>query len=70
MSELLATVVKLAGEGLDLLVHNLVCSNIAPLGKGFATNIATVGSFASVSSLVCLVILVCYVDEWQWKNSP
>ena len=58
LGELLPTIIKLAGEGLDLLVNNLVSTHVATLRKGFPTDIATVRPFAGVSPFVSL----------QWSN--
>jgi hypothetical protein len=54
LSELLAAVIELAGEGLDLLMHNFVRSYIATLCEGFTTYIATVGPLPGVAPLMCL----------------
>lgn len=54
LSKLLPAVVKFACKGLDLLVDDLVSAYIAALCKGLATDVATVGTLACVSSLVGL----------------
>jgi hypothetical protein len=54
LSKLLPAVVKFACEGLNLLVDDLVSAYIAALCKGLATDVATVGTLACVSSLVGL----------------
>lgn len=56
LSELLAAIVKLAGEWLDLLVDDLVCPDIAALSKCLSTNITAVGAFSSMASLVGLEV--------------
>lgn len=56
LGELLATVIKLACKGFDLLVDDFVCANIASLSKGFAADIAAIGPLPSVSSFVCLEV--------------
>lgn len=55
LGKLLAAVIKLAGEWLDLLVHNLVCSYVSTLSECLATNVALVRAFAGVASFVCLI---------------
>ena len=55
LGELLAAVVELAGEGLDLLMDNLVRSHVASLRESLATDLTVEGSLASMSSLMCLV---------------
>jgi hypothetical protein len=54
LSELLSTIIKLAGERLDLLVNNLMSTHIATLRKGLTTDVATIRALACVSSLMCL----------------
>lgn len=56
LSELLPAVVKLACEWLDLLMNNLVSTNISSLRKSLSTDIAAVRSLPSVPSFVCLTI--------------
>ena len=56
MSELLATVVQLTAEGLNLLVNNLVGSNVATLSECLAANVAAVGSLSCVTPLVRLEV--------------
>jgi hypothetical protein len=58
LGELLPTFVQFACEGLDLLVHDLVCAHVASLRKCLATKIAAVGSLAGVASFVSLLQLV------------
>jgi hypothetical protein len=53
---LFTTVVEPAREWLDLLMHDLVCSNVAALGKGLAADVAVVRAFSRVSSLMGLEI--------------
>ena len=62
LSELLAAVIELACKGFDLLMDDLVCTNIASLGKRLATNFATVWSLSSMSPLVCLRMLAGVLD--------
>ncbi len=57
LSELLATIIESTCERLDLLMHNLVSTNIAPLSKRLAANVAAVWSLSSVSPLMCLNLL-------------
>lgn len=54
LSELLPTIIKLAGERLDLLVNDFVSAHIASLCKSLPTDVAAVGAFAGVSPLMCL----------------
>jgi hypothetical protein len=54
LGELLPTIIQSAGEGLDLLVNNLVCTNIATLCKCFAANIAAVRALSSMAPLMRL----------------
>jgi hypothetical protein len=54
LSELFAAVVELAAEWLDLLVNDLVCSNVATLGKTLSADVTAVWTLPSVSPLVCL----------------
>jgi hypothetical protein len=54
LGKLLATVIQFAGKRLDLLVDNLVCSYVAPLSEGFATNLAPVWPLSSVPPLMSL----------------
>lgn len=54
MRELLATALELAGEGLDVLVDNLVSSHIAALGKSLAADVAVVRPLARVAAFVSL----------------
>lgn len=54
LSELLPALVQSASEGLDLLVDDLVRSNIAALSEGLAANVAVVWSFSGVSPFVSL----------------
>lgn len=58
LGELLAALVEPAGEGLDLLVHDLVRSYVAALGEFLAANVAGIWPFAGVTSLVCLMVHV------------
>lgn len=55
LRELLATAFKLAGEGLDVLVHDLVRPYVATLGKRLTADVAVVWSLASVATFVSLV---------------
>lgn len=55
LGELLATVVKLAGEWLNLLVHDLMCSNVPTLCERLATDVTLVRAFAGMASFVCLM---------------
>ena len=73
MSELLATVVYLAAEGLDLLVNDLVCTNVATLGECLAANAAAVWSFSGVTPFMCLEVTQlreglatsrCFARKW------
>ena len=54
LGELLAAVVKFACEGLDLLMNNLMGSDVPPLGESLATDLAIIRPFASVSPFMCL----------------
>jgi hypothetical protein len=54
LRELLPTVVELAGERLDLLMHNLVRSYVAALCECLAALLADVWSFTGVAALMCL----------------
>lgn len=54
LSKLLPAVIEFACEGLDLLVDDFVSTYVAALCKGLATDVATVGTLACVSSLMCL----------------
>lgn len=54
LRELLPTVVKLAGVGLDLQVSDLVGSDVATLSKVLPTYVATVWPLSSVPSLMGL----------------
>jgi hypothetical protein len=56
LSELLATIVQSAREGLDLLVNNLVGTNIATLRKGLAADVAAVWALSSMAPLMCLEV--------------
>jgi len=56
LSELLAAIVEFAGERLDLLVHDLVRSDVSTLRKRFTTNVALVRPLTSVTSLMRLEI--------------
>lgn len=55
LSKLLAAVVKLACEWLDLLVHDLVRSDIPTLCECFATYVTLVRPLTGMASFVCLV---------------
>lgn len=55
LGELLAAVVELAGEWLDLLMNNLVGSNVAALGERLAADLAIVRPLPSVSPFVSLI---------------
>ena len=63
LSELFATVIKLACEGFDLKMDNLVRTNVAPLSECLATNVATIWSLSSMSPLMCLRRSVGALDE-------
>ena len=54
LSELLSTLIKPTCKWLDLLVYDLVSSDIASLSKGLAANVAIIRSLSRVSSLVRL----------------
>lgn len=54
LRELLATVIKLASERLDLLVNDLVCSDVTTLSKSLAADVTAVRPLSRVASLVCL----------------
>lgn len=56
LSKLLATVVEFAGKRLQMLMNNLVCSNIATLRKSLATNVAVVWSLSGVTTLMSLEV--------------
>jgi hypothetical protein len=58
LGELLAAVVQSASEGLDLLMDDLVRTNVPTLRKGFTTNVALIRAFTSVASLMSLVGIV------------
>lgn len=55
LSELLATTLQLTGEGLDMLMDDLVRANVAALSEGLAADVAVVWSLASVTTLVSLL---------------
>lgn len=55
LSKLLAAIVKLAGERLNLLVYDLVCSNVPTLCECLATDVALIRAFTGVTSFVRLV---------------
>jgi hypothetical protein len=55
LRELLAALVQLANEWLDLLMNNLVRAHIASLSKSLAADVAVVGTLASMTALVSLV---------------
>lgn len=54
LCELLAAVVEFAGEGLDLLMNDLVCTDVASLREGLSTDVAVIRPFAGVSPLMGL----------------
>lgn len=54
LGELLAAILELAQERLDLFMYNLVCTDITSLGEALATMVARVWAFPSMSSLMCL----------------
>jgi hypothetical protein len=54
LSELLAAVIEPAGERLDLLMHDLVCTHVATMRKGLAADVATVWTLSCVASLMRL----------------
>jgi len=56
LCKLLVACIKFASEGLGGRMHDLVGAHISSLRKCLATNITTVRSFSSVSSLVSLEI--------------
>jgi hypothetical protein len=56
LRELFLTIVESAGERLRGRVHDLVCPDVAVLSKSFAADVAVVGPFASVSTLVGLEV--------------
>lgn len=56
LSELLATTLQLTGEGLDMLMDDLVRANVAALSEGLAADVAVVWSLASVTTLVSLQV--------------
>ena len=55
LRKLLSTVVQFAGERLDLLMNDLVGSDVATLSKGLATDLTPVGPLSSMSPLVSLL---------------
>ena len=56
LCKLLVAVVKTACEGFGCGVHDLVCSYISSLSKSLATEVAAVGAFARVSTLMCFEV--------------
>jgi hypothetical protein len=54
LGELLAAVVELTGEWLDLLVYDLVCPDVSTLRKSLAAYVALVRAFPSVASFMGL----------------
>lgn len=56
LRELLAAVIELACEGLDLLVNNLMGSDIASLSECLSTDLASVWTFACVPALMGLKV--------------
>jgi hypothetical protein len=54
LGKLLSAVIKLANKWFDLLMNNLVRTNIATLCKGFPTDVAQIWSLACVPSLMGL----------------
>lgn len=56
LGELLAAVVELAGERLDLLVDDFVRSDVAALREGLAADVAVVWAFTGVPALVGLQV--------------
>jgi hypothetical protein len=56
LGKLLPTIIQSAGERLDLLVNNLVCTNIATLRKCFAADVAAIRALSSMAPLMRLGI--------------
>lgn len=54
LSELLATVIELASERLDLLMNDLMRSYVATLRKSLAALVAVVRSLSGMATLVSL----------------
>jgi hypothetical protein len=68
LGELLATVVELAEKWFDLLMNNLVRTNVATLGECLSTDVAAVWALSSVPSLVCLMRSVCVFNLPQYED--
>jgi hypothetical protein len=56
LGELFLAVIESAGERLRSGMHDLVCPDIAVLGESFAADVAVIGPFAGVSTLVGLEV--------------
>jgi hypothetical protein len=54
LGKLLSTVIQSASEWFDLLVDDLVCTDIATLGKCFAADIAAVRALSGMAPLMRL----------------
>lgn len=63
LSKLFAAVIKFAREGFNLLMDNLVGTDIATLGKGLATNVTAVRAFSSMTPLVGLQMVSCLFSQ-------
>lgn len=70
LGELLATVVELAGEWLDLLMDNLVCAYVAALSKCLSADVTAVWALASMPSLVRLLVSVWLQGARAGGNIP
>jgi hypothetical protein len=54
LSELLSAVIQSARERFDLLVNDLVCTDVATLGKSLAADVTAVWSLSSMAPLMRL----------------
>ena len=54
LRELFATILEFTQERFDLLMHDLMGPNVAPLGESFATMVTRIRAFPSVPTLMCL----------------
>lgn len=56
LCKLFPTVIQLASEGLDLLMHDLVSPNITPLSERFPADLTLVRTLSSVAPLMRLQV--------------
>ena len=57
LSELLTAILELAGKGFSLLMYDTMGPHIPPLGEAFSTGITRKGTFASVATFMCLLLI-------------